>query len=888
MVTANFSARPDTHRLRLTVTLASQNSAANTSTFNYSLAAERYSGTGTWSLDLRGSSSVTINGSTIGGPAWNYDFRNSSNTPRVIMSGSTTVGHNSNGTLTLSFSGAADSASTLGSASVSGSLSVPSLLVAPGTPISVSASRTSDTAINVSWANNSPSNGTPTTNTVRVSVNNGTFSEFSAVTVRTSQSVATAANRKNVYQVLASNGAGSSSWSGSSGAIYTTPATPTIGTATRSGVNNVITWTSNVAYSEHRHVVQHGTTLNGVITWDASDLAVVSGGTNTYTHPAPTGNQLHVYRVYASTTSGTTLNSTLSGIVEAPGRPDAPTGLVVAVDALGTAQRLVITWSAPANDRNPAGPITGYQIFFATGELERTTSGTDTTVNVDGLTPGVEYGFFVRALTGVQGVTGLNSNISYETAIGALGPPTNISATAVAGVKGAVQLTWTPSTPGDLGYIVSLNTLPTPTELQRIPGSGGTNFIHYRDRSLASYSSLGYVVSTYNTFAPNGGVNSSVVFATPNATVVQQNVPTATTNLTNQNVYSGDFPVLSATATTFTYTRNGPSLPATSVPAAFGPITNRTNDDLSGQYQIFVAGNDIQSSFFSYTKTPNAGVGDVPLGTVAAATTATNLVNPRFNGTFTVSSLVGPTAIIYPANTTAAPLTIATIPSGGIITNQSNTTYNGPRVITAVTDSTLSFPLPVAPDEDTSIAQGIIENLTNKNIFNKSSTTVAAAAAHNTMSYNLHTQPGDMPVSSGTSPYVYSNVVTAGDPGNGGLRFNSTTVANITSLRIDNVDSIGTSRPAWYATWGDNLGILRITFAATTLRFKVTAAAVDSTGFFTVPVSFIDGTLPATGTPVSVSFFPYVSGEILSPYGEVRPADSSAKLEIRYRSGWLA
>lgn len=115
----NFSARTN-HRLRIEVNQVSQNIAGNSSVVSYALYAERTGGTGSWSNNVQGSSSVNINGSVVGGPAWNYDFRNSSTTPRLIMNGSRTVGHNSNGTLTISFSGAANSSSTLGSAAANG------------------------------------------------------------------------------------------------------------------------------------------------------------------------------------------------------------------------------------------------------------------------------------------------------------------------------------------------------------------------------------------------------------------------------------------------------------------------------------------------------------------------------------------------------------------------------------------------------------------------------------------------------------------------------------------------------------------------------------------------------------------------------------------------
>lgn len=112
----NFSGTTTSNRLRLEIQQASQSIANNQSVINYQLFAERTGGSGSWSLDLRGSSSVTINGSAIGGPAWNYDFRNSSTTPRLIMQGSHTVGHNSDGTLTINFSGTANSGSGIGSA----------------------------------------------------------------------------------------------------------------------------------------------------------------------------------------------------------------------------------------------------------------------------------------------------------------------------------------------------------------------------------------------------------------------------------------------------------------------------------------------------------------------------------------------------------------------------------------------------------------------------------------------------------------------------------------------------------------------------------------------------------------------------------------------------
>ena len=722
--------------------------------------------------------------------------------------------------------------------------------------------------------------GTTTGTTLTVTgLTPGTSNSF---VVRALNAVTTAAGTQSVNSNTAT---------ATASGIPTAPGTPT-GTSGVDAFGKVIlSWTApSESYGTITGYRIYGTT-GGVET-----LVATTTGTGT-TNIDVTGlpqRANYTFRVAArnaytdgASTEGT--RSASSASIQASGPPTAPTGLTAEVPVPEAAQSLVLNWTAPSNDGDPSGGITGYQIFYSTGVLIASINGTGTTYTVTGLIPGQEYGFYVQARNAISDVVGThsaNSNVAYATPIGAPDQVTGLSATPVSSTKGAVLLMWDEDPFAD-GYLVYRNTTPTLTLLQRVPGAGNNIYVHYLDRTLTSYSSQSYVVSAYNEFAPDGGLVSAPASATPNVTVLQATVATATPNLTNQNVYSGDFPIVSLTADTFTYARTASNLAESAVPATFGTVNNLTNDDISGTYTISVTG--AETPFFSYTKVPDVGVGDIPSETVAASSTAVNNTNAIFNGEFTVASLDGTDGIVY--SVTGTNPTIAEVAATGTIVNQSNTTFNVTTQIADVTSSTLSFPVPGAADEATSAAEGTITDTTNRDVFNDDTTVVHSAPAHNVLVYELTATPE----STGTRTYTYSNVTTAGDPGSGGLRFNSITPASITTLRVDDLDSGAVDRSAWYETWDDYSGIepvsgiLSINVGGPApLLLAVSGAVVDSTGYYTVPVQYVSGSLPVSGTSAAVTFYPYVSTEVLSPYGAVRKANSTAKLEVRYRSGWLA
>jgi hypothetical protein len=483
-------------------------------------------------------------------------------------------------------------------------------------------------------------------------------------------------------------------------------------------------------------------------------------------------------------------------------------------------------------------------------------NGTGTTYNVDGLIPGQEYGFYVQARNAISDVVGThsaNSNIAYGTPVGAPAQVTGLTATPVSSIKGAVALSWNADLTSS-GYLVYRNTTPSLTLLQRIPGGGNNTFVHYLDRTETSYTSQSYVVSAYNQFAPGGGPVSAPASATPNLTVSQTTVSTATTNLTNQNVYSGDFSIVSLTADTFTYNRTAANLTETAVPSTFGTVSNLTNDDISGTYPIITSTGSPDT--FSYIK---SGIGDIASETVAAASTAVNNTNQFFNGQFTVEEEVGTDGIVYIL--TGTPPTVAEVDATGTIVNQSNTTFNVTTKITDVTSSTVLFPVPGKADESTTSAEGSVANLTNRYVFNKNQTVVDSSPAHNTVVYTI---PGTSE-SSGVEKYTFSTDTASSDPGSGKLKFNNSTAASVTVVRISDINFSAKDVSSWYKTWDDFasptglIGVLSIASGTNPpIIFNVFNTSItDSNTYYSFSVQHVSGEIPANDAEINATFFPY-------------------------------
>jgi len=260
--------------------------------------------------------------------------------------------------------------------SKSGSFALQTLIALPGVPDDLSLVRNSDTQAALSWDNNGPSNGQPTSNQVRTSINGGAFAQVASVSATESLVLSTAPNRKTVAQVRETNSAGSAAWSASSNPIYTTPGAPTSVTATKDAELDItVAWTPTVAFSEHQHVVEFSTDAGD--TW--TELATVAVGTTSYKHVDPNAALVHVYRVRARNTATPNLTSAWveSNSVQLLAAPNKPTlsGLPSFADK---AAELLVSWTHNPVDTTPQ---TAYEVEYSTnGGSSYTSTGkvTDT------------------------------------------------------------------------------------------------------------------------------------------------------------------------------------------------------------------------------------------------------------------------------------------------------------------------------------------------------------------------------------------------------------------------------------------------------------------------------------------------------------------------------
>ncbi|MEX1078877.1 MAG: hypothetical protein WED09_07200 [Homoserinimonas sp.] len=240
-----------------------------------------------------------------------------------------TVPHNADGTKTVVLRMYLDYGAVHYDASVN--LTLSTLRGIPNAPTGAAAVRESDSEVTVSWAQSSPSNSQPTSNTVRRKINGGGWADVVTVAPTTSVAFGAAVNQKLVYGVKATNSAGVSDWSADSAPIFTTPAAPTgVAAAKDAALDIAVSWTPHVAFTEHQHIVEHGTVTGGVTTWDGSPLATVAAGTSTFKHVGPDPSDVHVYRVSAKNTDTGALQSAkvVSNQVQllvAPDKPSLPT-----------------------------------------------------------------------------------------------------------------------------------------------------------------------------------------------------------------------------------------------------------------------------------------------------------------------------------------------------------------------------------------------------------------------------------------------------------------------------------------------------------------------------------------------------------------------------------
>ncbi len=110
--------------------------------------------------------------------------------------------------------------------------------------------------------------------------------------------------------------------------------------------------------------------------------------------------------------------------------------------------------------------------------------------------------------------------------------------------------------------------------------------------------------------------------------------------------------------------------------------------------------------------------------------------------------------------------------------------------------------------------------------------------------------------------YTWSSTTTNTDPGNGFIRYNNSTISNVTQIYIDNLDGYGANVTGWYESWGtptsQNKGYLVITGNTglnLTNVFLVTGPPVSQSGtHYLIPVQWLAGTIPANNNVIVAEF----------------------------------
>lgn len=237
--------------------------------------------------------------------------------------------------------------------SVSKSSSIPARpYAAPAAQTSVSATYVSDTTGTVKWTRNTTAGAPYDSQELQQRANNGSWTTVTSSISgsATSYSDTNRINNKYEYRLRATNSAGTSGYSSTSNAIWTTPDLPTGATRTTSGANQVISWTNAPPYTEFSTEV-----------WSSANdaaytlLATVAGPGTSYTHSSPSTATRWKYKVRHKTTSGTTLYSAYSaettqtaGTTSAPAAPTnlSPSGGQVLDPTVAT----TLTWQHNPTD----------------------------------------------------------------------------------------------------------------------------------------------------------------------------------------------------------------------------------------------------------------------------------------------------------------------------------------------------------------------------------------------------------------------------------------------------------------------------------------------------------------------------------------------------------
>jgi hypothetical protein len=338
-------------QLKLSLTETSVNVGANQSTVHVVYQIFTPAGSFHNNNDI----AVSLTGDVSYSANWSF---NSSGGWHTIYDNSVTFTHDSNGVKSISVTasmGATGTSGVGGPASVSsGTFNLSNIVQAPTAPGTPTGTRVNDGQLNLSWTNNSSTHHEYASQDVQRSVDGGAYSTIASglSSAATSYSdTTTSATHKYQYKIVANNAAGSAT-SAASTAVYMTPGTPTIGTATKQANNDVVlTWTNHAGYGSD---TTYGTDIYESQNGGAFNyLASVAGGLTSWTHAAPSTAVTHAYKVLHTKGALSSALSAASNTVTLLSTANAPTGLSPSGVSQDAAGNIVLSWTHNPTDGTP-------------------------------------------------------------------------------------------------------------------------------------------------------------------------------------------------------------------------------------------------------------------------------------------------------------------------------------------------------------------------------------------------------------------------------------------------------------------------------------------------------------------------------------------------------
>lgn len=381
----------------------------------------------------------------------------------------------------------------------------------PKAPISLTATATSTTQINLAWSDASNNEGGFK---IERSLNGSAFTEIATVgpNVVTYSSTGLSVNTAYTYRVRGYSVVGNSDYSNSATAttMNTAPAAPSGLTATAvSGSQINLSWVDNSS-NETGFKIERKTGSGGTY----AQVGTVGAGVTTYSSGGLTATTTYFYRVRATNAVGDSGYSSQASATTLSTPPAAPTGLTATANS---STQISLAWADVSNE-------TGYKIERKTGaggtyaQIATVGAGVTTYANT-GLTAATAYFYRVRATNAVG-----DSDYSAETSATTLPPapsaPSGLAANPVSSSQ--INLTWVDNANNETGF-----------KIERKTGAGGSYVqIDSVGANVTAYSNAGLASATtyfYRVRATNTGGDSA--FSAETSAVTMDVPPTAPSGL---------------------------------------------------------------------------------------------------------------------------------------------------------------------------------------------------------------------------------------------------------------------------------------------------------------------------------------------------------------------